>query len=218
MKRRLVIGLSVFLVVLLLGGVVYAANPIKIYIDGKSVYSEVPPSITNGKTMVPLRVIAEYFDAEVEWDADTRSVFIYTKKSYDAELLLTNELQYELVLLAQAGNLIGNAFDDQTNPDSKLSFALNIIDYLKKRENGLNDLISASDNKDIKSYSEKIIGIRDDIASVASGLKDNLPFSKPGIDYDYIEKAIKINNQNMKDIHSLSFSIYDANYKMLNTN
>lgn len=44
-----------------------AAGPPKIVIDGNVVYSDVPPTIVNGTTMVPVRVIPEYFGWNVEW-------------------------------------------------------------------------------------------------------------------------------------------------------
>jgi len=48
-----------------------------IYKGGEAVEVDVPATIINGRTMVPIRAIAEAFDLKVEWDDDTRSVLIY---------------------------------------------------------------------------------------------------------------------------------------------
>lgn len=43
---------------------------------GKTQTSDVPPTIVNGRTVLPLRFVAEAFGATVEWNADTRLVTI----------------------------------------------------------------------------------------------------------------------------------------------
>lgn len=45
-----------------------------VYLDGKELSFEVPPSIINGRTLVPLRAIFEGLDASLEWDAKTQTV------------------------------------------------------------------------------------------------------------------------------------------------
>ncbi|MCL2456678.1 MAG: copper amine oxidase N-terminal domain-containing protein, partial [Defluviitaleaceae bacterium] len=37
---------------------------------------DVPPQITNGRTMVPLRFISEFFGAVVTWDGETQRIEI----------------------------------------------------------------------------------------------------------------------------------------------
>lgn len=46
------------------------------YVDGDGYYLESQSRILNGRTMVPLRFIAEHLDCQVDWDGDTRTVFI----------------------------------------------------------------------------------------------------------------------------------------------
>ena len=53
-----------------------ANQPIRIFIDGQYVQTDVPAQIINGRTMVPVRYIAEAFGALVEWDESTKSVII----------------------------------------------------------------------------------------------------------------------------------------------
>ena len=47
-----------------------------ISVNGKTVTLDVPPKIVNGRTLVPVRAVAEGFSAGVDWDGDTKSVFI----------------------------------------------------------------------------------------------------------------------------------------------
>ena len=48
----------------------------EIYKNGKAISVDVPAQIVNDRTMVPARVIAEAFGAQVEWNANGRSVMI----------------------------------------------------------------------------------------------------------------------------------------------
>lgn len=47
------------------------------YKNGAPIGLEVPPRIVAGRTMVPLSFITQALGASVEWDAVTRTVFIY---------------------------------------------------------------------------------------------------------------------------------------------
>lgn len=46
--------------------------------DGESVPLDVPPTVMNSRTLVPVRAVAEAFGASVEWDPDTRTVSIHS--------------------------------------------------------------------------------------------------------------------------------------------
>ncbi len=48
------------------------------YVDGKAVQMDVAPQITDDRTLVPVRFVAEAFDCTVEWVENTRSVAITT--------------------------------------------------------------------------------------------------------------------------------------------
>ncbi|MCK5848115.1 MAG: PQQ-binding-like beta-propeller repeat protein [Caldisericia bacterium] len=51
-------------------------------VDDDPMILEAPPTIINGRTMVPLRFIAETFGAELGWDGDTQTItLIYPKTS-----------------------------------------------------------------------------------------------------------------------------------------
>jgi len=48
----------------------------EIIVNGRSIELDVPPMIVDNRTLVPVRAVAESFDAEVEWDAATQTVII----------------------------------------------------------------------------------------------------------------------------------------------
>jgi hypothetical protein len=46
------------------------------WVNGEEVALEAPPVLRGGRTLVPIRFIAESLGAEVEWDAARRAVVI----------------------------------------------------------------------------------------------------------------------------------------------
>lgn len=54
----------------------FADQPIKLIINGKTINCEVPPTIINGRTMVMARDIVENLGGQVAWDNDNRAVVI----------------------------------------------------------------------------------------------------------------------------------------------
>lgn len=48
--------------------------PLKVELDGKALVTDVPPTIIDGRVMVPLRSIFEALDAVVGWDPETRRI------------------------------------------------------------------------------------------------------------------------------------------------
>lgn len=62
---------------------------IDIYVNDVYLYSDVPPMIVNGRTMVPLAAISENLGCRVEWNASQRSVVVYSPiYDYDDALLV----------------------------------------------------------------------------------------------------------------------------------
>lgn len=70
---------------------VFAADDIKLVIDGKKIDTSPSPVIKNDRTLVPLRLISENLGAAVEWNENNRSVHI-TKKERSAVLRIDNRL------------------------------------------------------------------------------------------------------------------------------
>ena len=47
-----------------------------ITVNGEEQTTDTAPIIINGRTLVPLRVIAEIFGSKVDWDAETKTIYI----------------------------------------------------------------------------------------------------------------------------------------------
>lgn len=75
--RRLPVALVVLL--LLMVAVFALANGesrIRLVVDGKELHPTLQPRMIDGHVMVPLRTVAEALGADVDWNADTRTVTI----------------------------------------------------------------------------------------------------------------------------------------------
>lgn len=60
--------------------VVIQAGSTTFTVDGEEVAPEVPQQIIDGRFMLPLRAVGEAVGAEVDWDAETKTVLITVKK------------------------------------------------------------------------------------------------------------------------------------------
>ena len=85
MKKTLIGVLFAVLILSCVACVSYAASNIRIFVDGKEIYTDVPPMIVSGRTMVPLRVVADALNAGVNWDSNTQAVNISFGKDEEAE-------------------------------------------------------------------------------------------------------------------------------------
>ncbi|MDF2548799.1 MAG: hypothetical protein K0R93_3697 [Anaerosolibacter sp.] len=73
MKRGIVF-LIIFAVLLPVPLSVGATQETKVTIDGQQLSFDVPPTLVQGRTLVPLRTIFESLGAKIEWDAATKTV------------------------------------------------------------------------------------------------------------------------------------------------
>ncbi len=78
------------LLVLCLAATGYAQDEIKIIVNGKAISSDVPPQIVDGRTMVPLRAVAEALGCQVSWDGQNSSVIITQSSPNTLQLLTVN--------------------------------------------------------------------------------------------------------------------------------
>ena len=77
-KSWLIVAL---VLVLVMGvGTALALEPIKIIVNGREVVGDTPAQIINGRTMVPIRMVAEALGADVRWDEGNRQVLITSAK------------------------------------------------------------------------------------------------------------------------------------------
>ncbi|MDO5478369.1 MAG: copper amine oxidase N-terminal domain-containing protein [Clostridia bacterium] len=64
-----------------------SASDISIIVDGKALKSDVPPTIVEGRTMVPMRVIFEELGASVTWIPDSQMIrATYREKIIDLKI------------------------------------------------------------------------------------------------------------------------------------
>lgn len=75
MRHRLLLGLVPILVLSLAGPRAGLAQPaIQVYVDGQVVNFDVPPTVINGRVLVPLRGVFERLGATVDYDAPTQHI------------------------------------------------------------------------------------------------------------------------------------------------
>jgi len=58
------------------GGAAFAVETLRLSVDGVALESDVPPALTEGRVLVPARLVTESFGAGVHWDAGSRTVEI----------------------------------------------------------------------------------------------------------------------------------------------
>lgn len=76
MKKKWLILTGVVILAVALTTVAFAANPIKLIVNGQEIKPDVSPQIINGRTMVPVRWVAEALGADVQWDEHANAVRI----------------------------------------------------------------------------------------------------------------------------------------------
>lgn len=85
----------------------YAANTLKIFINGQELKSDVPAQIMGGRIMVPLRAVSENLNANVDWDDTSRTARISTQKPAQNEykLMKLNGIQTTWPYWEEGGKL-----------------------------------------------------------------------------------------------------------------
>lgn len=85
MKQKLIILLFVPIIILAMAVSAQAAP--QVILDGKTLTFDVPPTVENGRTLVPLRAIFEALGADVQWNEATNSV-IAKKDETEIKLII----------------------------------------------------------------------------------------------------------------------------------
>lgn len=93
MKKMRLLLVAILVFSALMGSIVFAAEPIKVYVDNTRLDMEVTPQIQNGRTLVPLRAIFEALGADINWDPVTRTV-TGTKDSTVVTLTIDSKTAY----------------------------------------------------------------------------------------------------------------------------
>jgi hypothetical protein len=74
--RRFLLAIALLVASLLVVLPALAFQQVQIYVNGSRVHSDVLPRIIDGRTMVPLRFVAEALGCQVRWDPATNSVYV----------------------------------------------------------------------------------------------------------------------------------------------
>ena len=69
-------------------------KPITVFLDGRQLEFDVDPTLENGRTLVPMRVIFEALGAEVSWDNDT-STAIAAKDGFTIKITINDMKLYK---------------------------------------------------------------------------------------------------------------------------
>ena len=88
MKRTVAFFVSLCMALVLIAVPVYGAEdrPIRVMVDGAELAFDVDPVIENDRTLVPMRLIFEALGAQVNWNADTKTV---TAERQETQVSLT---------------------------------------------------------------------------------------------------------------------------------
>ncbi|KUG04066.1 hypothetical protein ASZ90_018512 [hydrocarbon metagenome] len=93
MHRKLLLLILTVIMCLALIAAPAAASPPTVILDGELMQFDVPPTIEEGRTLVPLRAIFEGLGAEVEWDGQTRTVTA-TRANVEIKLQIGKQTAY----------------------------------------------------------------------------------------------------------------------------
>lgn len=74
MKKQFLSLMLALIIVFSMAGIASAAQEIQIMVGGETLYPDVPPTIINGRVMLPVRDVFESIDARVSYDSATRTV------------------------------------------------------------------------------------------------------------------------------------------------
>lgn len=74
--RKVVIALIVIVGILAFSVASQASDNIRIFVNGKEIYTDVSPQIVDGRVMVPARFVAETLGADVNWYDDRNAISI----------------------------------------------------------------------------------------------------------------------------------------------
>ncbi|MDD4615013.1 MAG: stalk domain-containing protein, partial [Caldisericia bacterium] len=173
MKRIISFFLSLLLVGSLFSTVFAAETKVitmvvgetEVLVNGESVFLDVPPTIVEGRTLVPLRFIAETFGAEVEWDAVARSITLTApdaavlQQMMEALTAQNETLQQNLEDLQEENEKHQSTIASLEEDNEVLSEKVGLMDTLiTKLEDQIADLLEENGklSKEIEELKKKI--------------------------------------------------------------
>ncbi|RPF47105.1 copper amine oxidase-like protein [Thermodesulfitimonas autotrophica] len=104
MKRAALVAILVGFLLFFGFAAAGAWQNVRLFVNGREIYPDVPPQIINGRTLVPLRAVAEALGADVRWDGNNKTVYVYRSSndpnSYKA---IADRLYLDLARLDDSG-------------------------------------------------------------------------------------------------------------------
>ncbi|MHB8986513.1 MAG: stalk domain-containing protein [Eubacteriales bacterium] len=121
------------------------AGPIKLVVNGREIKPDVPPQLINGRTMAPVRWVAEALEADVKWDEQNNTVIITKKETVPESVASLPEAgatlyaverdgMYEKFKLTVNNNSRNFAWKNVNNPTYSPQLLLNDINQDGKSE------------------------------------------------------------------------------------
>lgn len=126
MHKKWVISVVGMFVVLFFVSIVSAERTISLFVDGREIKPDVPPQIMEGRTMVPVRWLAENLRADVHWDEERGSVSV---SSEDWLPQLAGSLERAAAEFAFAPDIEGH-IEKLWRVDSELL----LLEYVRSRD------------------------------------------------------------------------------------
>lgn len=144
----------------------------ELLVSGSAVEIDVPATIINKRTMVPVRFLSETFGYNVEWDAETKTVNVTVKKADNVESGSSVETPAEnadITTLKEAALVVDgyatvlNKYTDKMNDEQSKAYA----EYCNNNAT----VIAMLDNKSRKSKSEIEEGAKA-VAAAKAGMEE----------------------------------------------
>jgi len=177
----------------------------EMYKNGKLITLDVVPQLVGGRTLVPVRAVAEGFDCKVDWDGDNQTVII---KTIDTEKVINAAKN-----LYQANENMGGVTNLATyaEVDALLYNSLNEIDKTLAVNEFTLDMVSAGTTATITA-AKVSTGNYSSIDDIGAGLSKLLSSKEIADAADGVLKdAIK-----QRVFNEISSSVPDANAFILN--
>jgi hypothetical protein len=164
-----------------------ASDVIRIVVNGKNVSSDVPPQITNGRVLVPLRALSEALGATANWDSDSQTVTVsqQSQAQVASSSLSTDKLIF---------------YDDVRN---NLSLWETINNYIVELQGYIGDYYYSNGNSD----GQLIIT---DINGINNLINDDHDFSNECAGYGYDYSKIEVAKTNMKAVFTGLTTVYNG--------
>lgn len=142
MKKKWLVVIGVAILVSIFATAAFADNSIKLFVNGQEIKTDVPPQIINGRTMVPVRWIAEALGADIQWDGQNNAVkinkpyFVSSLPEAEARLYPFQEINgmYDGFILEVKGNRKYFDWKNVTNPTYAPQLFFNDINQDSEKE------------------------------------------------------------------------------------